>query len=214
VLGTVASLQHRSLLSAETETDFDSAGFSDKAKEYLNHLIKAQAIVLRKAADHQEKILRTLQDKYKPAHSTTVEVGSYVLWKPPAQADKLAVAWVGPFEVISTTEAQLNAIKIQDVITKKERTVHLKTVKPFYFKTPNQITDAAKLGSQALSRVDHIVQHARDEPTGTYMFKVRWSGFGPEADTWELFETVNDFSAFETYLSKCPELRELLHLQE
>jgi hypothetical protein len=214
VLGTVSSLQHRSLMTADAAVDFDSVEVNAISNEYLTHLIQAQRIILQKAADHQEKLLRHLQDKYKADQPTAVTVGSYVLWKPPTQADKLAVAWIGPYEVTSTTEAQLNAVKIQDVVTKKERTVHVKTLKPFKFKSTQQLTEAATFGSQALARVDHIVEHALDAPTGIYMFKVRWSGYGPEGDTWELLETVNDLTAFEAYLQQNSELRDLLNLRE
>jgi hypothetical protein len=120
--------------------------------------------------------LNKLTEKYTKKAPCTLEIGSFALWKAPSKKDKLSLHWMGPYKLVRK-EAQLNSYVIADVITGKEKTVHVNQLK-----------------------------------TNRMMFLVRWSGWGPEDDTWEFLETVEQLSAFEIYLREHPELKEILNL--
>ena len=56
--------------------------------------------------------------------------------------------------------------------------------------------------------VESIVDHRGQGRTkSAYEFRVRWSGFGEESDTWERYATVKDLEALDVYLRGHPQLR-------
>jgi hypothetical protein len=208
VLGNINSL-HRSLQLVPEINDDEMT--PDRASEFARSFLKVQNIILSKAAQRQEVLLNKLTEKYTKKAPCTLEIGSFALWKAPSKKDKLSLHWMGPYKLVRK-EAQLNSYVIADVITGKEKTVHVNQLKPFKFLAPSQIEEAAKLGNESMSKVEAVIDHQMDEPTNRMMFLVRWSGWGPEDDTWEFLETVEQLSAFEIYLREHPELKEILNL--
>jgi transposase InsO family protein len=202
VHGTIATLQ-RSLVNFDTdEPQVDLAHASD----YVVAFCKAQKAILSASANFQRILLSKLMKKYQKDQPAGFAPGDHVLWQPPTKADKFALAWAGPYSVVSP-DTQLNSYIIEDILTKKRRTVHISTLKPFAFHSQPDLDEAAKMGNLNLDRVEKIVAHAVDEPTGALMFLVRWAGYGPEDDTWELLPTVDKLAALDEYLIENPELK-------
>jgi len=203
VLGQLASLQQK--LHGEKEVVMDL-----EPNEFLKEFVKVQTFIIQKSAEHQEKILLKLSEKYSKENVTSFEPGDYVLWKPPNKNDKLSLVWKGPFKVIGTNEKQLSSLIISDILTNKERTVHVSTVKLFKYQDDGKLVQAANIDKQVLDRVEKIVEHQIDEPTGIVMFKVRWSGYDEDHDTWEFWDTVSDLEAIDRYFSEHPEAKALV----
>lgn len=202
ILGNLASLQ-MSLLRHKGD-DREPSVF--EANKFLQEFVKAQSYILEASAKHQEEILLKLATKYGKTTTTTFEPGQYVLWKSPTKLDKLSLSWKGPFKVIGTNPELLSSLVISDVLTNKERTVHISTVKNFKYSDEAEVLKAAHLDKQSLDRVEKIVSHQMDEPSGIMMFKVRWAGYSPEEDTWEVWQTVQDLEAMEQYLREHPDI--------
>ena len=123
VQGSIASLQ-RSLLATNED---DEVIPLQRTSEYLDKLLKAQSAILNASAKFQAQIMNKFRTK-NCNQNVRFENGSYVLWMPPTKTDKFQFSWAGPYKVINQG-SQLNSYIIEDVLTKRQRTVHISTIK-------------------------------------------------------------------------------------
>ena len=112
--------------------------------------------------------------------------------------------WMGPFGVVEFKDGR--EVVVQDLLTLKHRTFHIERVKRF---TPIEGVDPKEAAAMDSGEdlVEAIVDH---EVTGKdskkWLFRVRWTGWGEEDDTWEDWEEVRPLEALDAYLGVHPEL--------
>ena len=98
---------------------------------------------------------------------------------------------------------------MQDLTTLKTYRRHVKMLKKFKAVDGVDPVDIAGM-DQNEALVEAVVD--ADVPTNrtaAWKFRVRWTGYGPEDDTWEDWETVKSLKALNPYLESHPELHKI-----
>ena len=105
---------------------------------------------------------------------------------------------------------QSNLYQCQDLTTQKLLSFDVSRLKKFKSQEDDTLDDMRKLASidNMEYQVDAIVDHAGSPRRKSQMtFRVRWKGYEPEEDTWELYSRVKDCEALDVYSKAHPELR-------
>jgi hypothetical protein len=164
----------------------------------------------------QDNILSTvvaLQTEYSVARlqrsdqvTDTVNPGELVLcrYSDRIKPSKWSSLYHGPYQV---TQQNGDYVVIQDLSTKHNRTVHITSLKRYYF--DKRFTDPLKCAAKDRREqvVLKILSHTGNPANRKEMiFTVLWAG---EVTTEEPWDKVRDLAAMEIYLSEHSELRQL-----
>jgi hypothetical protein len=166
--------------------------------EYMEQMLTNQENLLRVAQatqlDHDEfQIARVVG-----AH-TEFPVNSYVLYTHPAgQRQKLDTPKMGPYRVVNIVGSEYT---IQDLLTGKNKSVHVKTLSPFNYEEEQVDPVQVAMHDQEEFHVERILAHTGNPKRKSEMeFKVRWTGYGAEEDTWEPWHALRDVAQLHEYL--------------
>ena len=151
----------------------------------------------------REQKWKRLQQKGRPL--TKHEVGDYVLVAHPDRPPtKLSPKWRGPMLVVGTDER--GGYEVQDLGNLKVRTAHVDRLTPYRLRPGEDVAVVAALDDDEWV-VEAVVGHSvLDSNTKNWKFKVRWSGYDEDADTWETFEDAKGLEQLDVYLRSQPEL--------
>ena len=134
-----------------------------------------------------------------PKLPTEFDIGSHVLIcyedGPPT---RLLTRWRGPLKILSRQKSEYLLL---DLVTGREKTVHVKNMRIFRF-NPLEVTplDIARRDHGEYF-VEKILAHEGDfRKVSTLTFKVRWSKYSEEYDTWEPWKTLRLSTQLHEYL--------------
>jgi transposase InsO family protein len=130
---------------------------------------------------------------------TEYPINSYVLQQHQVKpAGKLPMHWTGPKLIVDRVK---DKYKVQDLITGKVSETHISNLKPFLYDKDSTDPYEIAMQDQQEFLIDHIVTHDGDPKNKTaLLFKVRWSGYGEEDDTWEPWINLRDTLQLKEYL--------------
>jgi hypothetical protein len=180
------------------------------ASEFIQNLVASQQRILVNAKANQDRYInRYLRDS--PARPTILGVGNVVLANhrgetPPS---KLAPRLRGPYVVLERTGT--NRYSVRHLVTEQVIDVHLADLKPFYG-TREEARKAAVMDVQINKEylVDSIVAHKFLRRPHTRVdnirFRIRWSGWGANHDSWVKFDDVKELEALDLYIVDYPSL--------
>jgi hypothetical protein len=172
-------------------------------KDYYSNLLTIQGRLIAAAEKTQND---NNINKLKLKDDITIfNPNSYVLVSYPdtgfgtTSPSKLHPRWRGPYRVLSQDDH--NHIEIIDLVTNKIETVHVTRIKPYivdpYHATPLSIA----LKDDSYYLVDSIINHrGNSKQVSRLSFKVRWTGYSSEHDTWEPYKTLKHNEKFHSYL--------------
>ena len=130
---------------------------------------------------------------------TELPLHSYVLFSPPVgRSDKLVPRHRGPYQVMHISVA---IYTIQDLVNGKVIVTHIHNLRPF--NDDEERTDPVAVAQQyALEFViEEVLAHRGDRAKrSTLVFRIRWSGFGEESDSWEPYKTLMHAELLHRYL--------------
>ena len=160
-----------------------------------SHALKAHTTRLQQALhDLHQRVTAQPRRKQQPRTNATpidFDIGDYVLTtQPRTTRDKTVPIWNGPVLVIGTINDRV--FKIRDLLTGQTRERHADQLKRYADKDLNVTTQLRNfIAHQAcLCPIDAIIGHQLQH--GNWQLLISWQGFGPEDNTWEQLETIND----------------------
>lgn len=104
----------------------------------------------------------------------------------------------GPYQVVARRD---NDIILQDLITHKEIRTHISNVRDYNFDDERTNPKDTALHNNQEFVIESILAHEGDRHrTSQLQFKVRWTGFGPEHDSWEPYKGLKDTDKLHEYL--------------
>ncbi len=127
-------------------------------------------------------------------------VNSYVLYRPPDNSRlKMQMPKAGPYIVVSVLGDKYS---IRDLLTHKVVDTHVSSefrYDPTSGLNPTEV--AARNAGEFF--VDKIIDHTGNVRRRSEMtFRVRWKGYTPDDDTWQLMKTVRKTQAFVDYCTE------------
>ena len=161
-------------------------------------MLERQTELIRVAQETQKEFDTHHMSRNDP-ELTDFPVNSYVLWNNPAGGrTKIQTKLQGPYQVVRRVE---NDVVIQDLLSGKEITTHISNVKEFEFDSDRTTPKEVALHSSEEFFIEQILEHTGDKSRrGTLSFKVRWTGYSPDDDTWEPYENLRDSEQLHNYL--------------
>ena len=168
---------------------------------FLEHLGLAQAVILKAAHHHQETLdeyhiqerdRRTLDANSVP-QGTEFPVNSYVLRHQPSgqRTDKFAHKWIGPLPrclastpPVAMLSSMSSRLKTRMCMCPNSSSSSTTTIRPM----PRTIPPCTRKRSSGGEHSRHM--KVNPDRRATMRFLVRWTGYGPDSDSWEPWENV------------------------
>ena len=134
------------------------------------------ATSLRNEADQLRLSLHASPDPDLPA-------GTYVLIQYTGQPpSRLHTPWFGPMKVISN---QLSEYVLLDLVTKKEKHIHVKRIKQFHFSPTSDPLDIARRDYLEFFVEEILAHRGNVKKVSTLQFFVKWQGYPDSSNSWE-----------------------------
>lgn len=138
------------------------------------------------------------------AERTEFPINSYVLVQYPSTnlkpggPTKIHTNLKGPYRVVNSIGSRYT---VQNLVSNKNEDFHVTQLRPFLFDAEEVNPAAIAMKDQQFWLVESIVDH-RGHPKrkADMTFRVRWSGYGPESDTWEPWKQVRTNKRLHEYL--------------
>eukprot|EP00762_Andalucia_godoyi_P005049 ANDGO_01498.mRNA.1 Retrovirus-related Pol polyprotein from transposon 412 len=176
-------------------------------EEYIQHLVLDQDRLLESAKRYQAGVIQKRLADSKLDH-TVPSVGDHVLVDfPNRPPSKLSPHWRGPLVVIAVSGSMISCQDLLDLRVQEFHVSRLKLFDSSRIDSPLQVAEADKDEWLVETIVDHRPLSLKSKSKKNYQFRVRWSGYGPEDDTWLGFSEVRDLKALDEYLTAHPSLR-------
>jgi len=179
---------------------------------FWKSLQEAQKIALASAQEEQLKYLKKTSLS-STREGTKFQKGDLVLalHRGDRPSTKLSPRLRGPYEVMKKTGT--NRYSIQHMFTQNIIDIHLEHLRPFIGNKTKAI-EAAKLDALTQEyEVEKIINHdfmKKRKTLDNIRFKIRWSGWGPEHDTWAPYKDVSELEALDHYLDDHPQLLDIV----
>ena len=90
---------------------------------------------------------------------------------------------------------------IQDLVQDKVAVTHIHNLRPFNY--DEECTDLVAVAHQNAQEfvIEEVLAHRGDRSKqSTLEFRIRWSGFGEESDSWERYKTLMHVEPLHRYL--------------
>ena len=176
--------------------------------QWVNHLKALQAQAIKTAGKYFDLVKGRIQDK-APKKTRKFKVGDWVVmpWRG-GKPDKLSVNFQGPFEVMKQISG--STYEIRDPADDKLRRVHVYEMHTYHLGPDEDVRDTIAM-DEFENLVEEIVDHRRVKNSASVKdidFRVRWTGLGPEEDTWHPYQEMTRKGGLEffwDYVEKHPE---------
>jgi hypothetical protein len=179
---------------------------SDSFGRWAADMLKKQSDIIRIAYETQLKTdeFHMSQVKFDPEEETIYPINSYVLVQYPMTAmgnkppTKLHTNLKGPMRVINFVGS---IYTLQDLISNKEETVHIKRIKPFYYDP--RCTDPVDIARRDYQStvVEKILDHAGDiNKVSQLDFLVKWQDVPDSGNLWLPWSELRNNPALHSYL--------------
>jgi hypothetical protein len=149
-----------------------------------------------------QDLLQASDAKHLASTSSTLtefDIGTHVLVAyedgPPT---RLLTRWRGPLKILSRNKSEYLLL---DLVTGKEKLFHVKNMRIFRFDSLS--VDPLDIARRDYNEffVEKIMDHMGDfRKVSTLTFKVRWSRYSPEYDTWEPWKNLRHLAPLHEYL--------------
>jgi len=166
--------------------------------DVMDRWISKQTLLLKVAQKNQ----RVTDSHHLVVHDprvTEFPLHSYVLFSPPVgRSDKLVPRHRGPYQVMHISGA---IYTIQDLVNGKVLETHIHNLRPFNY--DEERTDPVAVAQQNAQEfvVEEVLAHRGDRAKrSTLEFRIRWSGFGEESDSWEPYKNLMHAEPLHRYL--------------
>jgi hypothetical protein len=176
--------------------------------KYLDKLLQQQLHVVKLAQKHQigKDKSHIFQKKMATTTPTEYQIGSYVLLDYPGEGlrrgppSKLMPFLEGPLKVVNVYGTRYT---LQNLINGETRDVHVSRIRPFLHDTAatlEQMRDIA-IRDHHEYLVDSVLEHTGNPKRKSEMsFKVRWTGYSEEHDSWEPWKNLRLVDKLHEYL--------------
>eukprot|EP00762_Andalucia_godoyi_P006033 ANDGO_00041.mRNA.1 hypothetical protein ABB37_10147 len=98
-----------------------------------------------------------------------------------------------------------NIYTCQDLTSLRTNDLHVSRLKPYDMTSTEDALQIASVDSDEYV-VESIVEH-RGKSKRDFEFRVRWSGYNADDDSWLPYSEVRELEALETYLSDRPSIK-------
>ena len=188
--------------------------------DYVDGLMTWQSRLIDLAEDIQSKYYQKMTVN-TTVHRTFQE-GDFVLQAKSSTGarGKLVTRWIGPKLVLArrNNDTSHPVLDLFDLVT--TRTVEAsiedcRLMKTGWFEEPTMLQDLKKLAAldKEEYEVERVLEHRPPGPTrlagskpSDYWFKIKWSGFPDEENSWEPYSELKDLTPLEEYLQQYPNL--------
>jgi hypothetical protein len=204
-----------------------SSGVHSNPVDYVDGLMEWQNHLLDLAEEIQSKYLAKIvlanTSKKDFVDIRTFHEGDFVLQlkKSTGAVGKLLPRWLGPKLVLARQDNDPSnpMLLLFDLVTSKTKQASIDDCRLFHtgwFEEPTMLQDLNRLAAldKEEYEVECILEH---RPTGSkrnpnvkpsaYWFKVKWSGFSDEENSWEPYSELKSLLPLEEYLRQYPELK-------
>lgn len=159
--------------------------------------------IKKKFEDKKNKVKEIIEDEV-----TSFNIGEYVLITYPIRPpSKLSPIYRGPLIIVE--QVHENIFKCQDIISKKILELNVDRLRKFNCSSdihPNELIEWASVDYDEFI-VEDIVEHRGTGKRGDPLeFRIHWSGYGPDEDSWLPYKEVRDLEALDRYEEKHPDL--------
>jgi hypothetical protein len=184
-----------------TTTDIQSM---DEYVKQISHITKELVKI-------SQNYMKNRQDKVVKDNGTVTEFieGEYVLVSYPNRSpDKFTAPYKGPMRI--TRRIREDLFKVLDLTSMEEKTVHVERLRKFNGQWNDESARDIAARDQEEYSVESIVDHAGSLKNKRQMrFRIRWSGYDADEDSWLPFSSVRKLEALDNYVQAHPELKGL-----
>ena len=110
---------------------------------------------------------------------------------------RLHTKWFGPMKVISNKHSEYTLL---DLVTKKERHIHVTRIKEFFFSTKADPLDIARRDYLEFYVEEILTHRGNIKKVSTLEFFVKWIGYSSAENSWEPWSNLQLVSPLHDYL--------------
>lgn len=183
---------------------------------YLDHLVQAQQIIVQRAQEHQDAMVKSRMGRYNPKNPESFEVGDWVLlqWEGGRRPTKLSVEWKGPYIVVEHDSVREH-YKLQDPTDLKiMKPVHATRLRRYKMglTEPADVNDLVSMDTveaPVVAIVDHEM-FVYDGKRKKALPKARWrflARYEDGEEVWLSWREADPLAALDDYAQAHPELK-------
>jgi hypothetical protein len=98
---------------------------------------------------------------------------------------------------------------VENLITGRSTRTHVSQLKPFIYDPSYTIPLNVAVKDTEEFVVEDIVEH-KEDGQGSYLWRVRWDGYGADDDTWEPYSHLKDVEKFHNYCRRFSALKDFV----
>jgi hypothetical protein len=201
IFGNAIDLERR-IIAPDADSKDNSTSCKQtliSATKYLDNCFAAQEALIRAARRIQEETASRNAGKKVSRTDACLEIGGYVLLREPAgPEDKISYPNTGPWLVESIKG---NDVTLRNLVYDNIRHINITQITPFVYDA--EITDpyVEAMKDKQEYRVQEIVDIENVNGLRSLIrVKVRWTGYGPEEDSWVSWKDIRENVQLHKYL--------------
>ena len=190
MFGNIINLDESILGPSSTTTNDDLPTSVQEMITMQNSLIE-KATSLRKVSDNQRLSNHDLPlSDYAPGTLVLIQYAK----QPPT---RLHTKWFGPMRVISNDKSTYTLL---DLVTKKERQIHVTRIKEFLFSPSADPFDIARRDYLEYYVEEILTHRGNIKKVSTLQFLVKWLGYSSSENSWEPWANLRLVAPLHDYL--------------